>query len=76
MHLPLEQIDKAAAKGALGIVAEIDRHKIPHNAGQKEALDLPHAQCRAHAIANLDEDDFVAAAAFARRIAHPVISSA
>jgi hypothetical protein len=73
VHLPFEQIDEAAGEAGLGIAAGIERNKVAHGAGQNKALDLPDAKRRMQPIANLDQDDFVAAAAFAWRPTGPAV---
>jgi hypothetical protein len=67
MRLAFKQIDEAAVKDGIRIATEIDGNKIQHPAGQRAALDPPDAQARPQPIAHMHENDFVAAAALARR---------
>jgi hypothetical protein len=73
MRPAFEQIDEAAAEGGLGSVAGIDEHEVADGAGERKAVDLPDAERCFQAIANLDQDNFIAAAAFARRVTALVI---
>ena len=73
MRPAFEQIDEAAGKARLGVAAGIDGHEIAHGAGERKAIDLPYAERCPQAIANLDQDNLVAAAAFARRVTVPAI---
>jgi hypothetical protein len=58
-----EEVDEAAAETGLGIAAGIDRNEIAHSARERKTIDLPDTERRALAIANLDQDDLIAAAA-------------
>ena len=73
MRPAFEQIDEAAGKAGLGGAAGIDGHEIAHGAGERKAIDLPYAERCPQAIANLDQDNLVTAAAFAWRITVPAI---
>src|SRR5690242_12275400 len=66
MQLSFEQIDEAAGESGLGIVACLDGNEIAHRACEHEAFDLPDAKRGASPIANLNQDNLIAAAAFAR----------
>ena len=66
MHLTFEQIDEAAGESGFSVVAGIDGNEIANSAGQNKALDFPDAERRAPPIADLNQDDLIAAAAFAR----------
>ena len=67
MRPAFEQIDEAAGKARLGVAAGIHGHEVAHGAGERKALDHPYAERCPQAIANLDQDNLVTAAAFARR---------
>ena len=73
MRPAFEQIDEPSGKACRRIGAGIDGHEIAHGAGERKAIDLPDAERCPHAIANLDQDNLVAAAAFARRVTVPAI---
>jgi hypothetical protein len=68
MHLPFEQFDEAAGEDVVSIVAGIDGNEITNGSCQNEALDLPDAGRSAPPIANLNQNNLIAAAAFARRV--------
>jgi hypothetical protein len=68
MRPAFEQIDEAAGKARLGAAAGIDGHEVAHGAGERKAINLPYAERCPQPIANLDQDNLVTAAAFARRV--------